>query len=305
MKLSIIIPVYNVASSIDRCVESVASQDYPDMEIILIDDGSTDNSDESCDKWRHIDNRIIVVHKKNGGLSDARNTGLDIARGEIVTFVDSDDYIAPYTYSNVVKDMKPETDIIEYPIYKFYGSRQQTLLSFSHHTYTCGKDYWLTCQAYAHTYACNKIFRRHVFKDVRFPVGKVFEDVLTMERLIAHSCDLKQWQIETTPNGLYYYCANPNGITAQATGEQLHTLLSAHLGNPWLQDDDIYYLHVLNIQLDVFSQTSYPAELTDKHIRLTAALTWKQTVKAILANILGIKTLCKLYKKRQKIRRHH
>lgn len=97
--LSVIIPVYNVEKYLDRCIRSVIRQSYENLEIILVDDGSTDNSPNLCDEWIKRDERIRVIHKINGGLSDARNAGLEVARGELITFVDSDDYIMLDMYS--------------------------------------------------------------------------------------------------------------------------------------------------------------------------------------------------------------
>ena len=91
--VSIIVPVYNVEKYLKKCVDSIINQTYKKIEIILIDDGSTDNSSIICDYYSKIDSRINVVHKKNGGLSDARNRGLDIANGEYICFIDSDDYV--------------------------------------------------------------------------------------------------------------------------------------------------------------------------------------------------------------------
>ena len=95
--LSIIVPVYNVEKYLARCIDSILAQTFTDFELILVDDGSTDNSGEICDEYAGKDPRIIVIHKENGGVSSARNHGLDIARGEYITFVDSDDQIGTYT----------------------------------------------------------------------------------------------------------------------------------------------------------------------------------------------------------------
>jgi glycosyltransferase involved in cell wall biosynthesis len=92
--ISIIIPVYNVELYLNRCIESVLSQTFTDFELILVDDGSPDNSPKMCDEIAQKDSRVVVVHKKNGGLSSARNAGLDIAKGEYVFFIDSDDLIS-------------------------------------------------------------------------------------------------------------------------------------------------------------------------------------------------------------------
>lgn len=93
MLFSIIVPVYNVASCLNRCITSLREQTYRDIEIILVDDGSTDSSSELCDEYAKADNRIRVIHKENGGLSDARNKGMELATGKYILFVDSDDYI--------------------------------------------------------------------------------------------------------------------------------------------------------------------------------------------------------------------
>ena len=96
--LSVIIPIYNMTESLDRCVESVLGQGYDEMEIILVDDGSSDGSGEKCDEWERRDARIKVVHTLNGGLSSARNTGIDASNGKYITFVDADDYVGADTY---------------------------------------------------------------------------------------------------------------------------------------------------------------------------------------------------------------
>lgn len=93
MKFSIIVPIYDVEEYIDKCVNSLLNQTYKNIEIILVDDGSPNSCSEKCDQYSHQDNRVIVIHKKNGGLSDARNSGLRIATGDFIIFVDSDDYI--------------------------------------------------------------------------------------------------------------------------------------------------------------------------------------------------------------------
>ena len=102
MKLSIVIPVYRVEATLDRCVESVLGQDVDDMEVILVDDGSPDNCPKMCDDWAERDVRIRVIHKENGGLSDARNVAIDIAKGDYITFVDSDDWMETGTYKAIL-----------------------------------------------------------------------------------------------------------------------------------------------------------------------------------------------------------
>ncbi len=92
--ISVVIPAYNVGKYIDKCIDTVLTQTYSNIEIILVDDGATDDTAEICDNYAKKDNRVKVIHKKNGGLSDARNAGIDAAKGKYITFIDSDDYIA-------------------------------------------------------------------------------------------------------------------------------------------------------------------------------------------------------------------
>ncbi|MDY2590818.1 MAG: glycosyltransferase, partial [Agathobacter sp.] len=116
--ISVIVPVYKVEEYLDECVKSIISQSYSNLEIILVDDGSPDKCPELCDLWTTKDNRIKVVHKCNGGLSSARNAGLDIACGDYISFVDSDDYIAPDMIANLYNCIiENKTDISACKIY--------------------------------------------------------------------------------------------------------------------------------------------------------------------------------------------
>ncbi len=115
--ISIIVPVYNVEQYLEKCVKSIIRQTYKNIEIILIDDGATDSSGKICDKLKLKDNRIKVIHKENGGLSDARNAGLKVAKGEYIGFVDSDDYIKEdmfETLYNLNKKYNSEISIVSY-----------------------------------------------------------------------------------------------------------------------------------------------------------------------------------------------
>lgn len=290
-KLSVIIPVYNMEDSLGRCVESVAAQDCDGMEIILVDDGSTDNSPALCDKWAERDDRVVVVHKANGGLSDARNRGLDAATGGLITFVDADDFVARGTYAGVVGGMDDDCDIVEFPIMRFYGSDKQSVLSFGGETFTDKNDYWLRGKAYAHSYMCNKIFRRQLFDCERFPEGLLFEDVHILPRLLSH-CR----RVCTTSLGLYCYCDNPKGITSTADGKALGSLLEAHLATGLVTADEDYYLHVLNIQLSVCCMTGEKPSLPPMHIACFGGLNAAMTVKVLAFKTLGLNNLCKLYR---------
>lgn len=289
--LSIIIPIYNVERTLDRCVESVLRQNIQPMEIILVDDGSPDACPQLCDVWAEKDSRIHVVHKENGGLSDARNAGIAEAKGDLITFVDSDDFLSDDSYRQVLKEMTPDVDIIEFPVYRFYGSPHQSLLSFEEKTYSNRKDYWFNCKAYTHTYAWNKIYRRHLFETTRFPKGKVFEDAATLPGLLKQARKVK-----TTNKGLYFYCANEKGITAKATGSDLQVLLQVHLDHWNVTENDEYYLHVLNIQLDVCRLLGTQPILPYHKIKSFSHYTWRMKMKALAVNWIGLHHLCSIYR---------
>ena len=187
--LTVIIPVYKTFSTIDRCIGSVVGQDYRHLEIILVDDGSPDGCPAKCDEWAARDSRIRVIHKPNGGLGDARNSGLDAMNGSYVTFVDSDDFMAAGTLRALMDTLSahPEYDILEYGVCRFYGSPKQEMLAFADGEYRNIDDYWLEARAYAHAYMWNKVFRRALFDSVRFPPRRAFEDIFTLPQLLGRA----------------------------------------------------------------------------------------------------------------------
>ena len=137
--ISIIIPVYNVAPFLSQCIQSVLDQTYTHLEVIIVDDGSTDESPAICDKFAKLDTRIKVIHKKNGGLSDARNAGLDIASGDFIGFVDSDDWIENDMYETLYNLLnKYQADISACAHYIEYGTKTKAvfeskeIITFNH-----------------------------------------------------------------------------------------------------------------------------------------------------------------------------
>ena len=280
MILSVIIPVYCVEDTLNRCVESVLRQNVSDMEVILVDDGSTDKCPKMCDDWGERDAHIRVIHKQNGGLSDARNAGIDVAKGDLITFVDSDDYLADNTYRPLLALMS-DCDILQFSI--------ANKLALQDRKYHDIGEYWLKERVYRHTYAWNKIYRRQLFENIRFPKGKVFEDAYTLPLLLKLSKTVR-----TTSKGFYYYSENPNGISAKANGQQLAQLLEAHLSNN-LPIDDEYYMHLVNIQMDVWEQTKCPITLPLRQVK-TSALCGRVKIKSTTLNLLGIKPLCRINK---------
>ncbi len=185
--ISVVIPVYNVKEYLDECINSVINQTYACLEIILVDDGSTDGSSEICDKYGHLDERILVIHQENGGLSCARNTGIEHASGEYISFIDSDDYIELDTYEKLLSlNTVSNADVIcmarklkyndkikivnkrEFPI--LIDSREYLRLVFTDN----GVDMSV----------CDKLFKIEVFENVRFPIGYLCEDSLVLMEII-------------------------------------------------------------------------------------------------------------------------
>ena len=280
MKLSVIIPVYLVETTLDRCVESVLCQEIDDMEVILVDDGSTDKCPQICDRWAQRDQRVRVIHKKNGGLSDARNAGIAVATGDYIAFVDSDDWLERDTYPRLL-DKADGYDIVEFSV---YGR-----LELPERIYDNMEDYWLCGGAYAHAYAWNKLYRRELFDNVRFPKGRIFEDIYTLPRLLKQAT-----HVLTTSAGYYHYTENPAGITATADGKGLQQLLEAHLVSG-MSMDDTYYMYLVNIQMDVQNMTGLPVMIPPKKVNISG-LSLKNMLKGITLNVLGINNLCRINK---------
>lgn len=181
--LSIIIPVYNVEPYINKCLESVINQTYPYLDIIVVDDGSTDGSGQICDAYQKVDNRIKVFHKKNEGLSSARNLGLRYAKGEYLGFVDGDDYIAVDMYESLIKCLEDDVDIVTcgrcqiYPP-KIRKSKRKKLCAQTKMKYETEQAMEELLKGNLFSYGvCDKIYRKELFDDIRFPRGRVSEDL--------------------------------------------------------------------------------------------------------------------------------
>ena len=297
--LSVIIPVYKVEATLESCLTSVLAQDVNDggynMDIILIDDGSPDSCGEKCDQYAAKHKNIRVVHQANGGLSAARNSGIDIAKGDYITFVDSDDVIAPDTYKPIIKQLSlhPEYDILEYSVSTRHSDGSETPLRLENYVYTSFQDYWLKAKAYQHAYSWNKIFSKRVFADgTRFRVGQVFEDIHLMWQLCT-----RQLVIATTSIGKYIYNENKNGITANATGEQLSGLLETNIAIadtiPTL--NEYIFAQILNIQIDVYRITGKLFIHKIPHLQ-HGNVTWRERIKLNVAKIIGISNLCRILK---------
>lgn len=185
-KVSIIIPVYNIQEYVGRCINSIIHQTYSNIEIIIVDDGSTDNSGSICDEYKMKDNRIRVIHKRNGGLSSARNAGIEIANGELLSFVDGDDWVDEKYIETLVLAIKEtdamiaccacmkvydEKDAVESPVGDMIVYSAQSAIENLCYLRVVNCSAW------------GKVYRKELFYDIRFPVGKIFEDMAVAYKL--------------------------------------------------------------------------------------------------------------------------
>lgn len=175
-KVSVIIPVYNVEKYLDRCVESVVNQTYKNLEIILVDDGSPDNCPQICDEWAKKDSRIKVIHKKNGGPSEARNAGLEKSSGNYIAFVDSDDYLDLDCYEKAI--LNNDCDLVVFGLKLLYNKNIQ-YHCMNDNEYLNNNLEFFNESFVAHCFnsPCNKLYKRSVIEDIRFdPDFKYGED---------------------------------------------------------------------------------------------------------------------------------
>lgn len=213
-RISVIVPIYKVEAFLNRCVDSILNQSYRNLEIILVDDGSPDNCGLICDEYARWDERIVVVHKKNGGLSSARNAGLDIATGEYIGFVDSDDYLAPDMYEKMYKALtESESDLcicgtsyVDEEGAPFHQEIPSTMCD----EILDQKSLYAKLQQQDYFYyvtAWTKLYRSEVFADIRFPEGRLHEDEFT-----AHHVFGKCTRTVTLEEPLYYYVQRAGSI---------------------------------------------------------------------------------------------
>lgn len=212
--VSIIVPVYNVEPYLDKCVQSILKQSYKNLEIILVDDGSTDASGTMCEEYAQMDLRVKVIHKVNGGLSSARNMGLEVMSGFFFTFVDSDDYIhsecIKRLYSYMLQD-KTDLCVCEPRRFKFTPSETSSVLATSrHYIYDKESARRNTLARKIPMYACGKLFTANLKEHIRFPEGKLYEDMPVIWHVIKHIKCMTYVQ-----EGLYYY--------RQRSGSILHS----------------------------------------------------------------------------------
>lgn len=246
-KISVIVPVYNVEQYLDRCVSSVVQQTYQNLEIVLIDDGSPDQCPQMCDEWSKKDNRIKVVHKENGGLSSARNAGLDTASGEYIAFVDSDDYIDNQMLELMLNAAeKNSVPVVCCGRIRVTASTKAEMFTLPEERLFTGEEAIkeIFVGGAVEEAAWDKLYRAEILANRRFPVGEINEDIVQTINILG-SCG----RIVHVGRALYYYCENSGSITKSGYNrnkavvlKHLETIYSYISKNYPALIEDYYYL---------------------------------------------------------------
>lgn len=252
-KISIIVPVYKVEKYIEQCIDSILNQTFKDFELILVDDGSPDKCPEICDKYALKDERIKVIHKSNGGLSSARNAGIDIATGGYIGFVDSDDFIHNKMYETLYDyAIKHSADIAICNYKKFY-SEENVTENIDIKPFIEIKEY-SNIEALHQLYSENsgvfvgpwqKIYKKKLFKDIKFEEGRVYED-----RLISHKLLYKSNKIIYIPQIFYFYRQRRGSIVNSPFKNKYSDLIYAYM-------DAMIYFRDIDIDLKYKAQEEY------------------------------------------------
>ena len=233
MKISFIVPVYNVKDYIEDCLNSLINQTYKNIEIIIIDDGSTDGSEDICDKYCKKYEYITVIHKKNGGLSSARNEGLKYVNGEYIVFVDSDDFVSTILCERLIDIIRIENpDLIQYDFFKFLDGEE---IKFTNDIGLTNNNNYYTLEGIENIYnhyfideklkreSWTKAYKRSVLDNFSFPLGRLAEDLATTYKIIS-KCE----KIVCIDDYLYFYRLRNNSIMGNGSIKLYYDAMLAH-----------------------------------------------------------------------------
>lgn len=224
-KISIIVPIYNMELYLERCLLSLIHQDYQNLEIILINDGSTDNSINICNKYKKIDNRIIVINKEHSGLSDTRNIGIKKATGDYIGFVDSDDYIDKDMFKNLIEGAeKYKCEISMCDLVETYNLNEKAKRNPLNYIKMNKKQALeqLLYDKNIGNYVIDKLFSKTLFDNISFPIGKLYEDISTTYKLF-----IKANNYIYIPTTMYYYYQRSDSIVNNITRESILDYINA------------------------------------------------------------------------------
>ena len=290
-KISIIVPIYNVEKYIKDCVNSLIRQDYENIEIILVDDGSTDDSGSICDEYEKNNKNVFSYHKKNGGLSDARNYGIDKSNGKYIAFVDGDDIVENDYISfmyNLIK--KENVKISACGIKKLYDNgtiKDDNFKNIQKKFIGDEAEIYLNIIGYFNVSACNKLFEKELFNRIRFPKGKKSEDWFIMYKIVEKA-------------GEIYYDSTPKYIYRQRTGS---ITKSAQINLDAINAaEEVYHYYLNNNEVRKYAGQSLAFAIIGVYNSyLTSGIYEKDKLKEYKKKVKNIKYIT--YKKLSKTRK--
>lgn len=247
-KVSIIVPVYNAGQYIERCLKSVYTQTYSNFEVLLIDDGSMDQSGAICDRYAGKDHRFCVIHQKNQGVSAARNKGLELAKGEYIVFIDADDFVVPEMLEKAVgKILQTNADMVVFNA-KFYGAKRKPVgwnIEKEGYSTDAIKLRLMT----GDSYLWRKLYKRSIWDQIRFPVGGRYEDAYVNIEVLHRTKS-----IALLPETLYFYESGEHGSIVQtkslsnryhAMTAWIHTLSAMQACRDWEEVKQVAYYYAI------------------------------------------------------------
>ena len=295
--ISVIIPIYNVAPYLKQCIDSVISQTYRNLEIILVNDGSPDNCGTICDEYAANDNRIIVIHKENGGLSSARNAGIDICKGKYISFIDSDDFISPYFIEIMYRGISEfDSDISSLCSGVSFLDGDDTSVVFANDSFDCLMNAVDPCKAIRLMLyqripngAPWRLYKREIFREIRFPLGYLYEDAATTHRTF-----FLAKKITLINADIYAYRIRQNSIIRMAFSPK--KLISIPISKNIIKEIDAYdsslykaaRARAFAINYHVFLQVPYH-DITSKKKLWNEIVKYRKTVLFDLSKELRLK----------------
>ena len=290
--ISIIVPVYKVEPYLDQCVASLVNQTYRNLEILLVDDGSPDGCPALCDAWAGKDDRIAVIHKKNGGLSEARNFGIDRAAGAYLSFVDGDDYVADTYVETLYRTLvaqEAEVSACNFRRVDEAGNWLPEGLSSKLRSGVCtGRDMLNRYFAFRGTAptlvaAWGKLFKRELFRQLRFPVGRLFEDEYVYFPLYS-----QVGKVAFTDETLYHYVQRQGSILNSAVTEKkiqdLYGFCTDRL-EQYQNDPDLFRKLSVNFALDMFGVMD---RVSEPAIAAQMTKTYRENIRYVLCSCIDM-----------------
>lgn len=306
--ISIVVPAYKVEKYLYKCIDSLINQTYKNIEIILVDDGSPDNTGKICDEYAEKDERIKVIHRKNGGVSAARNDGLSIATGDYYAFVDSDDFVAPEYCEKMLSKLKENNAEVALCKQKYFYEGEAPEISREKcyaNVYSI-EDILYKTVVHGAFYDCmgGKMYAARLFDNIRFPVGRVYEDASVIYKL----CESSNGKIVLVENEYYYYLRQRKGSISSEYSVQKQKDDYTMIRERYLYLKDKYpnirdgiiagYIRTI-VNIFQMSYTSNNAELINteifKNLELEIVDLLKEVDKNVLSDALNNYRLACLY----------